>query len=256
MPDELLKDEPHRNVTRTGGVVYREAGDWTPAVHALLQYLHNVGFAKVPRPIGIDEHGREMLEFIPGDSGADSWAKIIPDEGLAKFARLLREYHDAVRSFVAPPGVRWAINEPARATDDIICHGDFAPWNVVWQGDEPVAIIDWDFAGPGVAMDDVAYALEYAAPFRSDEEATRWLRYEDPPDRPHRIDVFAAAYGLDSTVGLVDRVIERQRLDASRVARLAALGREPQATWVANSYLDELAARVAWTERSRPMLER
>ena len=243
MPDEVLKAEPHRNVTRIGDVVYRDAGHWTPAVYALLRHLHNVGFTKVPRPIGIDEQGREMLAFIPGESGADSWAKIVPDEGLAKFARLLREYHDAVRTFVPPSGTQWAIKEPVRTTDDLICHGDFAPWNIVWRDEEPVAIIDWDFAGPGTFMDDVAYALEYATPFRSDEEAIRWLRYDAPPDRPHRIEVFAAAYRLESTAGLVDRVIERQHLDADRVARLAKAGREPQATWVTNGYLDELTAR-------------
>ncbi len=255
--DEVLKAEPHRNITRVGDVVYRDAGPWTPAVHALLLHLRNVGFTKLPRPIGVDEQGREMLEFIPGASGADSWVKIVPDEGLVKFARLLREYHDAVRLFVAPPDAQWAIEEPVRATDNIIiCHGDFAPWNTVWRDEEPVAIIDWDFAGPGTVMDDVAYALEYATPFRSDEEAVRWLRYESPPDRPHRMEVFAAAYGLESTVGLVDRVLERQRLDASRVAHLAKLGREPQATWVSNRYLKELEARALWTEQSRSMLER
>jgi len=256
LTDEALKAEPHRNVTRVGDVVYRDAGPWTPAVHSLLRHLHNVGFKRVPRPIGIDDHGREMIEFIPGESGATVWARIVADEGLVQFARLLREYHDAVRTFVAPPEAIWAIEEPDRAPGEIICHGDFAPWNTVWRGDEPVGIIDWDFAGPGTFMDDVAYALEYTTPFRSDEDAMRWLRYDAAPDRPRRIEVFIRAYGLESVDGLVERVIARQRLDARRVAGLAKLGREPQATWVSTGYLDELEARAAWTEQSLALFER
>jgi hypothetical protein len=35
-------------------------------VQALLSHLHAVGFDGAPRPLGIDERGREVLSFIPG----------------------------------------------------------------------------------------------------------------------------------------------------------------------------------------------
>ena len=53
-------------VVRSGDTVRRPAGPWTPAVHALLAHLHDVGFRGAPRPLGIDERGREVLPFIPG----------------------------------------------------------------------------------------------------------------------------------------------------------------------------------------------
>ncbi|MGH3171034.1 MAG: hypothetical protein ACRDN0_34865 [Trebonia sp.] len=53
-------------VVRVGDTVRRPAGPWTPAVHALLAHLHAVGFAGAPRPLGIDEHDREILTFVPG----------------------------------------------------------------------------------------------------------------------------------------------------------------------------------------------
>jgi hypothetical protein len=53
-------------VVRVGDTVRRPAGPWTPALHALLTHLHDVGFRGAPRPLGIDEHGREVLTFIPG----------------------------------------------------------------------------------------------------------------------------------------------------------------------------------------------
>lgn len=53
-------------VMRIGSTVRRPAGPHTPAVRALLSYLHAAGFEGAPRPLGIDEDGREVLSFIPG----------------------------------------------------------------------------------------------------------------------------------------------------------------------------------------------
>jgi hypothetical protein len=33
----------------------------------LLQYLQDVGFDRAPRPLGVDDAGREVLSFIEGD---------------------------------------------------------------------------------------------------------------------------------------------------------------------------------------------
>jgi len=67
--------------------------------------------------------------------------------------------------------------------------------------------------------------------------------------------IFAAAYGLPGTNGLVDRVARRQRLDAARVKLLAGKGVEPQRTWVAEGMLAQVEARAVWTERNRSLLE-
>jgi hypothetical protein len=53
-------------VVRVDNTVRRPAGPWTPAVHALLAHLHDAGFDGAPRPLGIDEQGREVLDFVPG----------------------------------------------------------------------------------------------------------------------------------------------------------------------------------------------
>ena len=251
----LLKDEPGRPVVRVGDLVYRKTGWWIPAVHALLQHLEAAGFPYAPRVVGTDEQGREILTYIAGDSGGDGWAAVVPEAGLAAFARLLRTYHDAVRTFKPPPAAAWAFTDGTPHEGETICHNDFGPWNVVWRGGVPAGLLDWDLAGPGPAMDDVAYALEYAAPFRDDETALRWLRYDQAPDRRRRIAVFVEAYGLPTTAGLVDQVARRQRLDSTRVRALAERGLEPQATWVASGLLTELEARATWTERHRAFFE-
>jgi hypothetical protein len=56
-------------VHRRGNVVIRDAGPWTPAVHALLRHLEDAGFAAAPRLVGsgLDTDGREVLTFIDGE---------------------------------------------------------------------------------------------------------------------------------------------------------------------------------------------
>jgi hypothetical protein len=53
-------------------VVIRDAGPWTPAVHALLRHLEDVGFAAAPRLAGsgLDTDGREVkiIEFAICDT--------------------------------------------------------------------------------------------------------------------------------------------------------------------------------------------
>ena len=236
------------------GRVRRPAGWWTPTVHALLRHVRSVGFREVPEPLGL-VGGMETLSWIPGESGKAGWAKVVPDDGLRAFARFLRRYHESTTGFVMIDGGRWALSDRPARPGEVICHGDSGPWNVVWRGAQPVGLIDFDFAGPGDPMLDVAYAVEYTAPFRSDEVAMRWHTFETPPDRPHRIAVFAEAYGLASAHGMVDAVIERQQLSISQVQQLADGDVQPQRRWVENGCLDELAARVSWSLTHRHLLQ-
>ncbi|MFD7510149.1 aminoglycoside phosphotransferase family protein [Streptomyces sp. NPDC059853] len=226
---------------------------WTPAVHALLRHLEDVGFPHAPQVKGVDEQGREVLTYLGGESGPQGWAGVVDDAGLTAFARLLRAYHDAVTGFRLPHGLSWCTGEsgPDEDSEEVVCHGDFGPWNIVWRGGVPVGILDWDYARPSPRLHDVAYALEYVAPFRDDTECVRWLRYPEPPDRRRRLEVFAGAYGLTSTDGLADAVIDMQERTKEQVRRLALEGHQPQVDWVANGYLDELAARVAWSRHHR-----
>jgi hypothetical protein len=232
--EEVMQDGAHRRVVRIGETVRRPVQPWTPTVHALLRHLADAGFAYAPQPLGIDDEGREVLTYIEGDSGPSGWAKVGDDRSLRNFARLLRDYHDACKSFSPPPGASWSTHAGNTGDNAVICHGDFGPWNVVWQGIQPVGTIDWDFARPAPRMHDVAYALEYVAPFRDDADCLRWLHYPAPPDRRSHLEVFCSAYGLTSTAGTVDAVIARQQDNAALVHRLAEQGPEPQATWVSD----------------------
>jgi len=251
----MSTDDGDRGVVIDGDRVHRPAQAWAPTIHALLQHLRGRG-APVPEPLGVTG-GVETLRLLSGVAGADCWPSQAGDEGVRSTGRLLRTVHDASRGWTPPPGSRWGVSagRPLLPTDDaVICHGDPSPWNMVWDGHTAVGLFDWDFAYPGPALQDVAYALEYLAPFRDDEEAVRWHGFDTAPDRPHRIDVFARAYGLGSTDGLVDAVIARQRLTINHVRGLAEDGLQPQGQWIDDGFLDTLEQRARWSEDHRHLL--
>jgi hypothetical protein len=254
--EDVVQDHPHRQIVRIGETIRRPVQPWTATVHSLLRHLEAVGFPYAPRALGFDEQGREVLSYLEGESGPAGWAKVVNEQGLSAFARLLREYHDATVGFSPPEGAAWAVGTGGGPVEgEAICHGDFGPWNVVWQGHRPVGIIDWDFARPAPRLHDVAYALEYVAPFRSDAECLRWLRFPEQPDRRRRLELFCTAYGLPTASGMVDAVIARQQENIELVRRLAEQGHEPQATWVAEGLLQQLDGRVVWSQSNRSLFE-
>ncbi|MET7930908.1 phosphotransferase [Streptomyces sp. NPDC005349] len=95
--------------------------------------------------------------------------------GVAELGRWLREYHDAVRTFRPPADVHWQGQEEAWQPGMVIRHGDLGPWNAIWDGGQLVGFIDWDFAAPGHAIDDLAQLAWYAVPLRPVEMILAWL---------------------------------------------------------------------------------
>ncbi|HSX06619.1 MAG TPA: aminoglycoside phosphotransferase family protein [Candidatus Saccharimonadia bacterium] len=256
MTNKLLDNNPDRPIERIGDTVHRPTHHWTPAVHDLLNYLQSVNFPYSPKVLGFDENGREILSYIDGQSGGDGWAKIVSDDGLRKFAKLLRAYHDVITDYKPPVNAEWACAIGVPKNGEIMCHGDFGPWNIVWDDDnEPVGIVDWDLVVPAKPRFDVLYALEYSAPFRDDEAALKWHHFPKVPNRQHRIEVFAEAYGLTELGDVVTDVATMQRQVAGFEKQLAERGLQPQAEWVANGDLEVIEQHAKWTESHRSLFE-
>ncbi|GAA4919257.1 phosphotransferase family enzyme [Stackebrandtia albiflava] len=250
--EQVLSDQPDRLVVRRDDTVRRPVRPWTASVHGLLRHLDAVGFGAAPIPLGMAD-GVETVSYLPGDSGAAGWRALTRDAGVVGMARLLRRLHDAATGYTPPPDAVW-VSGPHRP-GEVIRHGDFGPWNLVWRDGTPIGVIDFELARPGNRLSDVAYALEYVAPFRSDTDCLRWMRYTSPPDRRRRIALFAEAYGLPSTAGLVDAVIEEQSATIDLVASLGRAGHRPQADWLRGGFLGQLSDRVRWSRRHRWLCE-
>lgn len=239
----------HRPVTIGDDVVTRPASEATPTVHSYLRHLRAKGLDCVPEPVGVHD-GVETLTFVAGESGGDGWFHQHTDEGLASAARLLRRIHDAGADWVPPADAVWGAD--AIAGDDLVfCHGDPGPWNVVWRDREAVGLIDWDYLHPAPRLDDVAYALRWFAPLRSDELALDWHHFPQVPDRVARVRTFLEAYGDLAPFDVADAVVERIRAVIDLRGELAARGVEPQRTWVADGAEERDLEEIAWIEAHR-----
>ena len=239
-------------VERRGGTVRRPVGRWTPAVHALLRHLEHAGFAAAPRVVGV-EADVEVLTYIEGEVPREPWpAPVRPDAALNEIGRVLRAFHDAVRTFAPPPASEWRLGTAPLGDDDIVRHGDVGPWNTVWRAGHLVGLIDWDFAGPGSALADLAQAAIGFVPLARDAV---WRRagFAHRPDRRHRLAVLCEAYGADP-LAVVDAAQLVRRTETERLRHLGGRGVEPYATFLARGDVEAIRLSYEWLERYRDQL--
>ena len=211
-------------VRRVGNTVRRRAGPLTPAVHQLLRHLEQVGFAGAPRALGVDTHGREILTYVPGDV---VHPRIVNDADLARVARLIRDYHAAVASFVSPPDAQWQTHgrDPSGVVE-VLCHNDLAPWNLV-AGEQSWAFIDWDLAAPGRRLWDLALAVCSFVPLSTDH-----------PTEMRRYRVFCAAYGLSAADEHQLLVVAAERMRRMWQVLLDNADHEPYASLVRDGHAE------------------
>jgi thiamine kinase-like enzyme len=81
-----------------------------------------------------------------------------------RIGALIRDFHDASAEFTPPANARWNV-AIAPDAQDLIVHHDLAPWNLVCGATRWV-FIDWDGAGPGSRMWDLAYAAHGFLPLQ------------------------------------------------------------------------------------------
>ena len=237
-------------VVRVGATVRRVPGPWTRTIHALLRHLERVGFPGAPRAVGFDEQGREVLTFVAGETHPSPLVSFGSDAGLAAVARLLRRYHDATTTFVAPHDATWRFQIGAPATGDVVCHNDIAPWNTVVADGRPSAFIDWDFAAPGPRSWDIAHALWRFVPLYDDEQ------FGTPTEQARRMRLFCDAYGLEDRRGLLDLIERRQHVLYNSVVAWAAAGDPAFAAMCRDGHTKGILGDLAYVRRYRAEFER
>ena len=192
-------------VTRDGDSVLRPAAPWTESVQALLAHLRARGVDWVPEPRGVDARGRAAVSWVEGEVPAypmpDAvWAPAV----LERAARMLRALHDATGGFDRAGRV-WAL--PAREPAEVICHNDFAPYNLAFRDGLPAGAIDFEAAAPGPRAWDLAYLayrlVPLAAPGNPDLPASA------DAERAARLADLCAAYGSIDPAAVVKLVPPR-----------------------------------------------
>ena len=190
-PDTLAAGAPARH----GDAVLRPVAPWTASVHALLAHVRARDVTWVPEP----RSGLAAVSPAPGGLAAVSWlegavpaypmpAYVWDPRVLDRAGAMLRELHDATDGFDRAGRV-WAL--PAREPAEVICHNDFAPYNLVFRDGLPAGAIDFEAAAPGPRAWDLAYLAYRLVP----------LAHPENPDLPPAADPagrlarLCAAYG-------------------------------------------------------------
>jgi Ser/Thr protein kinase RdoA (MazF antagonist) len=209
-------------IVRIGDTVRRPLRPFSLTVQAYLAHLRDAGFAGAPLPLGIDEQGREVLSFVPGD-----------------VARYL-------------PSAETAGEDVLAALARLVSHRDYALGNVVFRDGLPAALIDFDLARPTSRVYDIANALWYWAPLRDPLDRSPALA---DADIPRRVAVFADAYGMTARqrAGLVPQAVDmvhRYYQDSRASAELDPLWR----TLWEDGGQDKLSRAQAWIREAAPAI--
>jgi thiamine kinase-like enzyme len=138
----------------------------------------------------------------------------------------------------------------------VIGHCDVAPWNIVARDGLPVALIDWETAGPVDPRVELAQLAWLNAKLHDDIVARR----EDLPplaDRARQLAAIVDAYGLTARQrrGFLNQLIEFAMCDAAGEADDAVITPETTTHPIALWAMAWRARSAAWMIRHRRVLE-
>jgi tRNA A-37 threonylcarbamoyl transferase component Bud32 len=229
-------------VVRVGSTVRKP---WTSSSASVIEFMAAVQAAgvDVPAVFGRDELGRQVLEFVPGRLAHSLPPLTLPE--LSRAGRLVRAIHDASRSFQPKRKPTWETLIPAPA-DELICHNDLAPWNLILG--ERWIFIDWDGAGPSTRLWDLSYAPQAFTLANLDE---------DPGQAGPRLAAFVDGYGADRAL--------REALPSTMARRTAAMhellhsahlsGRQPWGSMYTNGHGQYWRAATRYVAQHRDTWE-
>ena len=220
---------------RHGDAVLRPVAPWTGSVHALLAHLRARGIDWVPEPRGVAPAPRAagsvptaplaagsaptascaagsaptaplaVVSWVEGEVPAYPMPAYVWEPAvLDRAAAMLRQLHDATEGFDRSGRV-WAL--PAREPAEVICHNDFAPYNLAFRDGLPVGAIDFEAASPGSRAWDLAYLAYRLVPLAHPSNPDLPPR----PAAPARLDRLCAAYGGIDPEDVLALVPERLR---------------------------------------------
>ncbi len=135
---------------KIGDTVHRQITENSEYIHKLLQFLEAKNYTWAPKYLGMDEQGREIIEYVEGyvPHGQEVPLATWSTETMSEIFQQIRKLHDITA------GTELAADE------ECAIHGDLNYSNTVYRDGRAVKFIDWDFARPGRRMYDVAYAID------------------------------------------------------------------------------------------------
>lgn len=192
-------------VVRCGDTVRRPQCANADFVHKILLHLRKKGVELAPAFLGIDEKGREVISYLPGETPDNiGWFQ---DETCIRAAEIIRELHEALADF------------PGAGAGETVCHMDLSPCNFRFRDGVPYGVFDWDAARIGDPLDDLAYAVWL------------WLDMGNPDTEASEISrravLFLDAYGVERErrAGFKERILRQMERVAGSVNPNSEQGR-------------------------------
>ncbi len=241
-------------VTRRGETVFRHAAPWSKTTIAFLRHLESEGFENAPRVMGsgFDEQGRETLTFVEGESPHPyPW----DNDALPLIGDMLRRLHLASTSFVPPTDAVW---RPWFGRDfghpNVIGHCDTGAWNIIARNRLPIALIDWEAAGPVDPVVELAQAAWLNALLFDDDLAEK-LGLASVEARGRQVRLLPDGYQLPSALrtGFVSRIRDFAVLNAAN--EIIETGDTTDASDLLNA-VTWRARSAAWLVRHHDTLDR
>ena len=241
-------------IVRIDDTVRRTMKPERQSVHRVLSFLHKQDFKSCPQFLGVDDQGRETLTFIEGNCSInpDFWQS---DRYLTSAATLLRSYHDAVAPYVARDDDQWEFAYPDKSKHEVICHNDFAPYNLIYDEAGFTAIIDFDFAGPGPRLRDVAYAAYWLVPLSFCAADMKPFSIDDANNNSQRLQIFCNTYGITADNDLLDMVSEVLHYMADESIMIKSIGEKATAKLKDEGHLDHWNSEALSFDSHRKIIE-
>ena len=232
-------------VQRIGNTIHRPSYPWTKTINHFLAHLHSKGIKEIGQPLGFHEDGRSIYNYLPGTAALRPWIDILKqEEGLVFLTNFLKRFHLVQSDYEIPSGAIWYVPTEHLQKGTIIRHGDFGPWNTIWQEQQLTGVIDWDFAEPGTVLQDLAQLAWYTVPLRG-ESGWQEAGFPSRPDFKRCLLVICDTYDV-SLSNLLDAIISLQNLEMHRLIELGAKNVFPWSIFYNRGDLSETQQEQAW----------
>ena len=203
MDHEILSED--KNVFKKDNMVFRPLEAWSKNIHLLMNHFHKNGIP-VPKIIKVDDK-YEYQEYINGELvHPNRWT----DEGLYEIGKMVKNIHDLAKKFEYKNNMEWKpwyLRE--LGTPEICSHGDIAPWNIITKNGKPIAIVDWECAGPIDPIIELARVC-WLFPQLHDDDLGKLYELPSPEKRGEQIKIILDAYELSKNKreNFIEKIME------------------------------------------------
>lgn len=238
-------------IQRIGDTIHRPTYPWTESVNHFLDHLYQNGILGIGMPLGTHSNGKSIYKYLPGTAALRPWIKPLRMErGLIILSQFILQYHQVQKNYKLPDSPIWYVPKSHAQKGTILRHGDFGPWNTIWQDQQFKGVIDWDFLEPGIPIQDFAQLAWYTVPLRG-EKGWQEAGFKVRPDFKARLLVICQISSIHLE-DLLQAVIDLQNLEMDRLLHFGRKGIFPWSIFYTRGDLLEIQQEQAWLKTQIP----